>query len=90
MFICKQIAESWCTVIHRITYDDTSFLVAHIVGKAGILVLLKSDGGCTQVLYKAHVLYFNGHAFFSLEITKKCFIFTKFALFLSFYLNMVK
>ena len=29
--------------------------------------------GRTQVLYKAHVLYFHGHASFSLEIAKKCF-----------------
>ena len=40
------------------------------------LRIVKKDCICssrTQVLYKAHVLYFHSHAFFSLEIAKKCF-----------------
>ena len=38
-----------------------------------IVFKISNCSGRTQVLYKAHVLYFHGHAFFALEIAKKCF-----------------
>ena len=70
--LCTELEHQHGTATSKDTKKDnfmSKFKECNIVST----IPFHKCSGRTQVLYKAHVLYFHGHVFFSLEIAKKCF-----------------